>query len=190
LSHWDAARSAPWCPSGRAPAARRPEGQAIRGRVPALGQRAMRLVTERAWARGRPGPRSRLAGRETPLGEVQRHRIADDVFGSGQPRGSRRCPGRRGSGTSSSSFRGRVSTGRGSARVSRSGPETRSCSPSVRVSQATLKLPSLRARSAAVALEGAPHRARCSSCSTLAKVCGLALRTRLLLIHLVAWARS
>src|SRR5271169_5181377 len=47
-------------------AARRPEGQATRGRVQDLGRRVVRLVTERSRARGRHGPRSGRARRARP----------------------------------------------------------------------------------------------------------------------------
>ena len=53
----------------------------------------MRLVAERARARGRHGPRSCLAwGGETTFGEVQRHRPVQHVLSSDQSGGSRRCP--------------------------------------------------------------------------------------------------
>ena len=64
------------------------------------------------------------AGGETTSGEVPCRRMVRDLLWSGQPGGSQRRPGRRGSGTSLSSFRGRMSAHRGSRCVSRLGPET------------------------------------------------------------------
>ena len=171
----------------RAPTARRPEGQAIRGRVQDLGRRAARLVTERARSRGRHGPRSCLArGSETASGEVRHRRTVQHVLWSGQPRGSRRCAGRRGHGTALSSFRGRVSADRGSRCVSGSGPVARSSPSSRWPSRTTLRRPSQGARSAAVRAQGCLHQASLLVGRRLAEVRGLVLATWLLLPHLIA----
>jgi hypothetical protein len=107
-------KECPWVPCpARGPAARRPEGQATRGRGQDLGRRVIRLITALGLGARRTRPQVPSGvRRETTSGKNQRHRGGQDVLWSGQPRGSRPCPGRRGSGTSLSSFRGWVRTDR------------------------------------------------------------------------------